>query len=123
MTATSRRRARKNPLDDFTRDELVALVERMIARDPDLAALLEHPRPGRKEKVDEARIRAQVRGLCDGIRFDDWRANSDVTAHAVRGDMGRGRQAGDRASVRRARLPAIGAMRPAARGSATPSGR
>lgn len=82
MTAMSRGRGRTNPLDDFTRDELVALVERMIARYPDLAALLEHPRPGRDEPVDEERLRAQVRTLYDGIRFDDWRASGDVAARA-----------------------------------------
>lgn len=82
MTAMSRGRRRKNPLDDFTRVELVGLVERMTARHPDLAALLEHPRPGRRERVDEERLRAQVRALYDGIRFDDWRASYDVAARA-----------------------------------------
>lgn len=59
----------------LNRDQLVALVERLVARHPDLADLAQLPLPGEVKRADGAGVRAHVTRILLTMG-DDWRASS-----------------------------------------------
>ncbi len=62
-------------LEGLNRDQLIALVTRLVARHPDLMDLVRLPLPGESQPVDTARIHAHVSGILSGMG-DDWEASS-----------------------------------------------
>jgi len=62
-------------LDELDRDQLEALVRRLLARAPELADLVYLPLPGEQEAVDGTRIASQVAGILLTMG-DDWRAST-----------------------------------------------
>ena len=59
----------------LNRDQLVALVERLVARHPDLADLAHLPLPGEVKRADGEGVRAHVTRILLTMG-DDWRASS-----------------------------------------------
>ena len=62
-------------LATLNRDQLVALVERLVARHPDLADLAHLPLPGEAKRADGEGVRAHVTRILLTMG-DDWRASS-----------------------------------------------
>ncbi|MDP2306776.1 MAG: hypothetical protein Q8P18_12195 [Pseudomonadota bacterium] len=62
-------------LATLTRDQLAALVERLVARHPDLEDLAHLPLPGEIKRADGAGVRAHVTGILRTMG-DDWRAST-----------------------------------------------
>lgn len=62
-------------LSTLTRDQLVALVERLVARHPDLEDLVNLPLPGEVRRADAASVHAHVTRILLHMG-DDWRASS-----------------------------------------------
>ena len=73
------RRAVADPLDarlaELDRDQLAAVVRRLVRHDQDLEDLVHLPLPGERTRVDPRRIRDQVTRIVRGIGWD-WRASS-----------------------------------------------
>ncbi|HNC94546.1 MAG TPA: hypothetical protein PKW90_00405 [Myxococcota bacterium] len=61
-------------LSTLSRDQLVALVERLVARHPDLEDLVNLPLPGEARRADAASVHAQVTRILRNMG-DDWRAS------------------------------------------------
>lgn len=80
-------------LTTLTRDQLVALVERLVARHPDLADLAQLPLPGEVQRADGASVRAHVTRILLTMG-DDWRASTraqyDLDPIVAMGDDYRG---------------------------------
>lgn len=80
-------------LATLTRDQLVALAERLIARHPDLADLAQLPLPGEVQRADGASVRAHVTRILLTMG-DDWRASTraqyDLDPIVAMGDDYRG---------------------------------
>lgn len=68
-----------DPLDarlaELDRDQLAAVVRRLVRHDQDLEDLVHLPLPGERTRVDPRRIRDQVTRIVRGIGWD-WRASS-----------------------------------------------
>lgn len=62
-------------LANLTRDQLSALVERLVARHPDLEDLVHLPLPGEVKRADGAAVSGHVMGILRKMG-DDWRASS-----------------------------------------------
>lgn len=62
-------------LSTLTRDQLVALVERLVARHPDLEDIVNLPLPGEARRADAASVHAHVTRILRNMG-DDWRASS-----------------------------------------------
>ncbi len=62
-------------LSTLTRDQLVALVERLVDRHPDLEDLVSLPLPGEARQADAAPVHAHVTRILRTMG-DDWRASS-----------------------------------------------
>lgn len=62
-------------LSTLTRDQLVALVERLVSRHPDLEDLVNLPLPGEVRRADAASVHAHVTRILLAMG-DDWRASS-----------------------------------------------
>lgn len=63
-------------LDERSREELVALIQQMVARHPDLETLLDMPIPGvspAESLLDPALIRREVLDAVSSMEYDDWR--------------------------------------------------
>ena len=61
-------------LASLTREQLVALVERLVARHPDLADLVDLPLPGEPQRADAEAILRHVTHILRTMG-DDWRAS------------------------------------------------
>lgn len=61
-------------LASLTREQLVALVERLIARHPDLQDLVDLPLPGELQRADGEAVRRHVSHILRTMG-DDWRAS------------------------------------------------
>ncbi len=62
-------------LAPLTRDQLVALVERLVARHPDLVDLINLPLPGEVQRAEAPSVQAHVTRILLTMG-DDWRASS-----------------------------------------------
>ena len=62
-------------LASLNRDRLVAIIERLVAQQPELADLVLLPLPGEKGPPDGAAIRAQVERIVLTMG-DDWMAST-----------------------------------------------
>jgi len=67
-------------LQQRSKEELIALIRRMLARDPDLEMLLELPivGEGRPRPVDPEVIRRQAGHIFQGLGYDEWGATYGV---------------------------------------------
>ncbi len=62
-------------LDGLDRDQLIAVVRRLVGHDPDLEDLVHLPLPGEPPRVDAERVRLHLARIVRSIGWD-WRASS-----------------------------------------------